>query len=214
MSRALLAVSWRVVAQGTVLLPAATAAVLTVAAAPLVDGAHAHELRLGVACLLACALAATADDPAAEVAAAAPHPRWARCSARLALGFALAVPVVLSLAIVERSAPAPPMPGAGLQLLALLLVGPAAGFAVWAWHDAAQPAYAAMVAVLCVSLALWVLPTEWSVVSTQPWGPPWQAALIRWSALAVLGAAVVAAAWRDPYTARSRAPHRRRRSRR
>jgi hypothetical protein len=60
-----------------------------------------------------------------------------------------------------------------------------------------------MAGVLRASLALWMLPTAWSVIRIQPWGPPWQAALIRWVALGTLAAAVVAGAWRDPFTRRS-----------
>lgn len=95
-----------------------------------------------------------------------------------------------------------PTQGVALQMLALVLVGPAIGFAVWACGDMRQPTYAAMAGVLCVSLAFLLLPTGWAVINVQPWGPPWEAALIRWTALVCLGVATVATAWRDPFTRR------------
>jgi len=199
MSQALFAASWRVVAQPTMLLPAGTAGLLALATAPFLDGGNADKVRIGVATLLACALAATAEDPAGEVAAAAPRPRWVRCGARLIFGLALAVPVAIaSLALIAYRTGVAPTGGLMLQTLALVIVGPAVGFGVWAWGDATQPTYAAMVGVLCISLALWILPTGWSVIAVQPWGPPWQAALIRWAALLGFTSAIVASAWRDP----------------
>jgi len=199
MSAALLTASWRVVAQPPVLVPVGVAVLLTLATVPYVDSGHADQVRIGVATLLACALAATAEDPASEVTAAAPHPRWVRCGARLLLGFALTLPVaILSLTLVEHQDPTMPAGGAAIQTFAVLLTGPALGFGVWAWGDVAQPTYAAMVGVLCVSLSLWLLPTTWSVIQVQPWGPPWDAVLIRWVALGLLGCALVASAWRDP----------------
>jgi hypothetical protein len=200
---ALLSASWRVVAQPPVLVPVGVALLLTLAVAPQLDAGHADHLRLGIATLLACALAATAEDPAAEVTAAAPRARWARCGGRLLLGFAVAAPVaVTAWLLIAAQAPAAATSGLAVQGLALLLIGPAVGFGMWAWSDAARPTYAAIVGVLCVSFALWLLPTTWSVIDVQQWGPPWEAALIRWSALVLLTCAVVATAWRDPLTRR------------
>jgi hypothetical protein len=195
----LLGASWRAVARPTLLLPAGAAALLTLLTAPILSGGNVDQVRVGVATLLAAALAATAEDPAGEVAAAAPRPRWVRCGARLLLGLVVAVPVAIaSLILVAHRLDVAPTGGLLLQTLALLLIGPAVGFGVWAWGDTAQPAYAAMAGVLCIALALWVLPAGWSVIAVQPWGPPWQAALIRWAALLALTAAIVASAWRDP----------------
>ena len=203
MSASLLAASWRVVAQPPVLVPIAVAVLLTIATVPYLDSGHADQVRIGVATLLACALAATADDPASEVTAAAPRPRWARCATRLLLGLALVLPAaILSLTLAEQQDAATPTAGVGVQMLAVLLIGPAAGFAVSAWGNIAQPTYAAMVGVVCVSLALWLLPATWSVLQYQPWGPPWEASLIRWSAVVLLGCALVLSAWRDPATLR------------
>jgi hypothetical protein len=199
MSGSLLAASWPVVAQPPVLVPVGVAALLTLTTAPYLDSGHADQVRIGVATVLACALAATAEDPASEVTAAAPRPRWVPCVTRLLLGLALVLPVaILSLALTQHQGPGTPVHGAGVQMLAVLMLGPALGFGVWAWGNAAQPTYAAMVGVVCIALVLWLLPATWSVLQYQPWGPPWEAALIRWSALVLLGCALALSAWRDP----------------
>jgi hypothetical protein len=199
MSGSLLGASWRVVARPPVLICVGVAVLMTVAAVPLVGSGHADQLRIGVATLLACALAATAEDPASEVTAATPHPRWVRCGSRLLLGLAMALPIaILTLVMTQVQDAAMPLRAAGLQMLTVLLTGPAVGFGVWAWGNAAQPTYAALVGVLCLSLALWLLPATWSVVHFQPWGPPLDAAQIRCAALALLACVVLVTAWRDP----------------
>jgi hypothetical protein len=198
MSGPLLQASWRVVGRPPVLICMGVAVLLTIAV-PLVDSGHADQVRLGVATLLACALAATADDPASEVTAATPHPHWVRCGSRLLLGLAMALPIaILTLALTELQDAATPTPVAGVQMLAVLLTGPAVGFGVWAWGNVSQPTYAALVGVLCLSLALWLVPATWSVIQVQPWGPPLEAVLIRCAALALLACVVVVTAWCDP----------------
>ena len=206
MSRLLLRASWQVVARPPVLICVGVA--LTIAAVPLLDGGHADQVRIGVATLLACALAATAEDPASEVTAATPRPRWVRCGSRLLLGLALALPIaVLALVLTGLQDAAMSTRVAGLQMLAMMLTGPAVGFGMWAWSKTSQPTYAALVGVLCVSLVLWVVPATWSVIQFQPWGPPLDAFRIRCAALALLACAIVVAAWRDgagPPSARRR----------
>ena len=200
MSGLLLRASWRVVvARPPVLICAGVAGLLAVAAVPLAEAGHADQVRIGVATLLACALAATAEDPATEVTAATPHPRWVRCGSRLLAGLVLALPLaILAVVLAGLQDPAMPTRAAGLQMLALLLTGPAIGFGVWAWGNASQPTYAALVGVLCVSLALWLVPATWSVIQFQPWGPPLDAVLIRCAGLVLLACVVVVTAWRDP----------------
>jgi hypothetical protein len=182
-----------------VLICVGVAALVTIATAPLVDSGHVDQVRIGVATLLACALAATAEDPASEVTAATPHPRWVRCGSRLLLGLAMALPIAFfTLVMTQAQGDAMPTRAAGFQMLTVLLTGPAVGFGVWAWGNASQPTYAALVGVLCLSFALWLVPATWSVIQFQPWGPPLDAVLIRCAALAVLACVVVVTAWRDP----------------
>lgn len=203
MTGSLFAASWRAVARPPLLVPVGLALVLTLATVPWLDEGSATVIRTGVAVLLACGLVATADDPAAEVAAASPYSRPARCAARLLIGLALAVPVAaLSLVVVELEVGSTRSLGVSMQMVSLLAIGPAVGFAAWARGDLVQAPYAATVGVLCCAFALWAVPAPWSVVAAQPWGPPWQAVLIRWSAMLLLGLAIVAGAWREPATRR------------
>jgi hypothetical protein len=203
MSGSLLAASWPVVAQPPVLVPVGLAVLLTLATVPHLDSGHADQVRIGVATVLACALAATAEDPAPEVTAAAPRPRWVPCVTRLLLGLALVLPIaILTLTLTVHQDATTPTHGAGVQVLAVLMIGPTLGFGVWAWGNVAQPTYAAMIGVICFALVLWLLPATWSVLQYQEWGPPLEAALIRWSALVLLGCALVLSAWRDPATRR------------
>ena len=198
MSGSLLRASWRVVARPPVLICLGVAALVTIAAR-LVDSGHGDQARIGVATLLACALAATAEDPASEVTAATPHPRWVRCGSRLLLGLAMALPLaILTLVVTQAQDAAMPTRAAGFQMLTVLLTGPAIGFGVWVWGSASQPTYAALVGVLCLSFALWLVPATWSVIQFQPWGPPLDAVLIRCAALTALACVVCVTAWRDP----------------
>lgn len=203
MTTSLLAASWRVVARPPLLIPVGFALLLVLGTWPWLEEGNAHRVRVVVAIVLACGLAATADDPATEVAATSPYPRALRSATRLLVGLALVLPVAaLSLVLVEREVSATPSLDVSVQVLALLVIGPAIGYAVWAWGDSIQATYVATAGVLCCSFALWVLPDTWSVIQAQPWGPPWEAALIRWSALLLLGTAIVASAWRDPVARR------------
>lgn len=197
MTTSLVAASWRAVAQPTLLVPTGLAALMTAATMVFLGPEHAERMRIGVAAVLACALAATAEDPADEIAAASPCPRWMRCATRLSIGIALALP--LAVVAVTLFDPGNGRTGeAAVQTLAIMLAGPAIGFGMWKWGNLAQPAYAALVGVACWSLASWSIPAAWSIVGIQPWGPPQEAALIRWSALILLSLAVALATWRDP----------------
>jgi len=197
MTTSLVTASWRAVAQPTLLVPIGLAALMTAATLVFLGPEHAERMRIGVAAVLACALAATAEDPADEIAAASPYPRWMRCATRLSIGAALALPIAV--VAVTLFDPGNSRTGdAAVQMLAMLLAGPAIGFGMWKWGNLAQPAYAALVGVACWSLASWSIPAAWSIVGIQPWGPPQEAALIRWSALILLSLAVALATWRDP----------------
>jgi hypothetical protein len=203
MSRSLLAGSWQALARPPLLVPVGLAAALPLLAYRVLDDGYATQVLLGVAMILACVLAASADDPAHEVAAASPYPRSVRCAARLMVGLGLATPIaILALLLAEHQAAEIRFGGTALQAAAFLAVGPAVGFGVWAWTDITQATHVATVAVLCVCLGMWAIPDTWAVVGIQPWGPPWEAVLIRWGALVLFALAVVVAAWRDPLAQR------------
>lgn len=199
MTGSLLKASLRIVAQPAHLVPAGVAVVMTVAAVAWLDPGYASLVRLGVATLLACSLAVTAEDPAGEVAAASPYRPWVRCATRLVVGLAVVLPIgVLALVLLAHQGDAVSTRSSAIQMLAIVLSGPAFGFAVWAWGDSTQPSHAAAAGVVCWSLAMWKLPTTWAVISAQPWGPPWEAIQIRWGALILLAVAIMANAWHDP----------------
>lgn len=202
MSGALVTTSWRTVAQPPLLVTTLVALLLAVATVPYLHSGNAHQVRVGVAILLACALAAIAEEPASEIAAATPYPRWVRCGTRLTFGLALILPVaILTLALTESRVGAMPLGTAAMQMVALIATGPAVGFGIWAWGHAPQPTYAAMVGVICFSFALWLLPLAWSVTKVQPGVVDLDSFLLRCLALALLGCTTVLVAWRDPASA-------------
>lgn len=203
MTNALLTASWRVVARPPLLIPVGFALLLIAATWPWLDDGYAARVRVVVTIVLACGLAASADDPVSEVVAASPYPRALRCAMRLLVGLSLVLPAAaLSLLLVEQQVSATPSTEVIVQVLALLIVGPAIGFGMWAWGDVTQAKYAATAGVLCFSFALWALPATWSVIKVQPWGPPWEGMLIRSGALVLLGLAILTAAWREPHARR------------
>lgn len=69
MNGSLLRASAKVVFQPPVLAPVGVAVLLMTLTAPVANAGNAHQIRSGVALLLACALAATAEDPAGGIAA-------------------------------------------------------------------------------------------------------------------------------------------------
>jgi hypothetical protein len=140
--------SWRAVARPPLLVPAAVGTRIAVATVPFLDDGYADRVRVGVAVVLVCAWTASADDPAREVATAAPVPRRVRCSVRLLVGVAVVLPVaILALVLGEARASGTPSAALSLQVLAILVIGPAIGFGLlllgpavlaWAWRDPAE----------------------------------------------------------------------------
>ena len=121
----------------------------------------------------------------------------------------MALPVaILSLVLIEHRVTETPTRVAVVQMLGLLMAGPAIGFGVSTWGRVAQPTYAAMVGVVSFSFALWLLPLAWSVTKVQHWTSPPGSFVIRCSALAIFGCVVVVAAWRDPAVVSAPVPRR------
>lgn len=208
MTPALLSASWLAVRRTPLLLPLGAAVALVLTTLPWAD--RATQVVHGVGVLVACALAATTDDPAAEIAAATPPERRTRTAFRILAGALVALPVLLvGLAVAEVRFSATPLIALGPEVAGYGLLALAVGTGLRAWAGQPAPAYSASIAVLVIVLATWMLPRGWTMVDPQPWGPPLEAALLRWLAVALLALAVLAAALRDPAGAvRGRGPGR------
>jgi hypothetical protein len=195
----LLAASWLAVRRAPLLAPALAAVVLVAVSWPWQDSGRAIDVLNGLAVLLACAWAGTTDDPAGEVAAAAPYPLGVRATARLVVGLAVVVPIYVVGAVVAQARFAPtPLTAQLAEAVGYGVAAVAIGSALRAWRDQHAPSYAASVALLGVALATFMLPRGWDMVGPQTWGPPWTAALLRWTALVLLGIGIIIAALRDP----------------
>ncbi|WP_148573916.1 hypothetical protein [Nocardioides caldifontis] len=196
----LLAASWLAVRRPPVLAPLGVALLLVAATVPWQD-THGAQVVHGVAVLAACALAGATDDPGAEVAAASPYPRSLRTAARLGVAAALTVPVVLAAVLVaDHRNPWLPLSLLGVELLGFTLLGATLG-AVLRARGLAMPAYPAVIGVVVLAVLVRQVPHGWVLVDAQPWGPPWEATMLRWVAVLVLAAAVLALALRDPWDA-------------
>ncbi|MGN6575945.1 MAG: hypothetical protein ACTHKG_09665 [Nocardioides sp.] len=203
-TRALLAASWRLVHGPALLVPLLLALGLLAATAPVLDDGYGLRVLRGVGVLLACAWVVTIDDPAGEVTAATPYPRAVRTSMRVAVG---SVPLLAGwlVAVVVVGWRAPDVPGAavGVETLALGVAGLALGAGLRAWRDLHQPAHLAVVGLVALAFLSAAAPRWYALQQAQTWGPPWEAARIRWAALLLVGAGVLLLAVRDPL-ARSR----------
>jgi hypothetical protein len=196
MTTALMSASWLAVRRPPLLVPLGVAVALVLATLPWAGSAVLVVHGVGV--LVACSLAATTDDPAAEVAAATPPARRTRTAFRMVAGALVAVPVLLvGLVVAETRLAATPLVALGPEVAGYGLLALAVGAALRAWAGVPHPAYSAAIAVLVIVLTTWMLPRGWTMVDPQPWGPPLEAALLRWLAVALLALAVLAAALRD-----------------
>ena len=198
MNRSLLEASWLALRRPPVLAPLGLALLVVAATLPWQD-THGTQVMHGVAVLAACALAGATDDPAADVAAASPYPRSVRTVARLAVAAALTVPVVLAAVLVaDHRDPWIPLSLLGMELVAFALLGATLGAALRAF-GVAMPAYPAVVGVVLLAVLVRQLPRTWVLVDAQPWGPPWEATMLRWAAVTLLALAVLALVLRDPW---------------
>lgn len=71
-----------------------------------------------------------------------------------------------------------------------------------AWRDVHIPAHLAVVGLLALALMTNVMPRWYVLLQPQTWGPPWEASLIRWSALGLVGLGVLGPAMREPLARR------------
>jgi hypothetical protein len=195
----ILPASWRAVRRGHLALPLVVAAALVLVTLPWQDEGRATPVVHAVAVLVACAFACALDDPHIEVTTAAPTRRPTWSAARLVAAGAAAVPVILGALLLARLR-FDPLPVAVLvaESVGYLLAGVAVAAGLRAWRASTLPSYPAVAGVLVVVVTTYTLPRGWVMVDPQPWGPPYEAALWRWLGLALVAAAVVVAAVRDP----------------
>lgn len=195
---ALAAASWLAVRPLRLASLVGAVTVLVLGTAPWQDSGYAVPVMHGVALLVACVVVLCTDDPAAELVAATPRTLSTRTLARIAVGLAVAVPTYLAAALVAEARFEPsPSTALGVEVAAYLLVAAALGTTLRA-RGVHAPAYPAALVLLVLTFALGRLPGEYLMVDPQPWGAPWEAALLRWGAVAVLAATVLAVSLRDP----------------
>lgn len=194
-----LASSWWLVRRPGLLVPAGAALALVLATVPVLEDGWALQVLRGVGVLLACAWVSATDDPAAEVVAASPYPRHVRTLSRVGAAFPplLAVWSVAAV-VVEVLVPQVPVLGLGVEALALGLLGLAIGTALRAWHGLHRPAQAAALGLVLLAFVTNAAPRWYALQQSQTWGPPWEAAQIRWWALALVAAGMLALALHDP----------------
>lgn len=199
MKGSLLAASWGVVRRSGLLISVAAGCVLVAVTVHLFDDGYAAQVLRGVGVLLACAWVSTMDDPMGEVAAGSAYPRSVRSAARASAGLAVIVPLWTGAALLGewRAGQLPLLPLA-IEAAGLGLAGVAAAAGLRAWGDRHQPSYLVVPAVVALAVGINSLPRGWAMVPFQTWGPPWEAAQVRWAALALLCAGLLVAALRDP----------------
>ena len=189
----------------------AAATLLGATAGGLDQTGTASQVLLGLAVLLAALLALAVDEPSAELLDATPTTLSRRVARRLAaLSFAVVPLWLLALGFVALRGADVPVAMLTLQLTALVALGLALPAALRRWRRIAEPGVLAGPALLGLLLAADVLPRSLQLTPQQTWGPPWEVAHLRWTALLVLGASTLLVALSDPATARRqwRAPRR------
>lgn len=203
MNGPLVAASWTVVRRSGLLVPVVATCLLVAATIHLFDDGYAAQVFRGIGLLMACAWASTMDDPMGEVAAGSRYPRSVRSLTRAAVGLAVIVPLWTGMALLGewRAGDLPLLP-LGLEAVGLGLAGIAAAAGLRAWGDRHQPSYLAVPGVVALAVGIDSLPRGWAMVPLQTWGPPWEAAQLRWAALALLCVGLLVAALRDPIAVR------------
>lgn len=195
--------SWWVVRRPALLLPAVLALALVLATLPALDDGYALRVLRGAGVLLACAWVSTTDDPSGEVLGSSPYPRGVRTAVRVLSGAAVVVAGwALAAALVQWRAPEVPVLGLGLETLALGVLGLGLGATLRAWRDQHNPAHVAIVGLVALAFVSSALPRWYALLQSQTWGPPWQAAQVRWLAVLLLALGLVGLALRDPLARR------------
>jgi hypothetical protein len=190
------------------------AALLLLAAIPVVAESYTAQMLPAVTVVLAFALQSALDDPERSILAAAPCSLARRSLTRVAAVTLRVVPLwVAAATLVRRRVGTVPFDALGLQALTIWTVGVAVAVWVWRASGATTPSYVAAPVLLGMVLVGHVLPARWQVFEAQPWGPPWVAAQLRWCALLLVGTASLVLLLADDMDRRPRATPARRRTR-
>lgn len=203
MSPSFLRASWWVVRRPGLVVPVALAVVLVAATWPALD-AHGLLVLRGVGVILACAWVVALDDPLGEVLAASPYPRPVRWGTRVLLVLAVLVPTWAAAAVlVEQRTSSVPVLAVGLEALGLGVTGLVLAATVRTWRGQLEPSYVAVAGVLVLAVVSDALPRRWALVQDQTWGPPWEAAHVRWAAVLLVAFCLLTMLLRDPLARRS-----------
>lgn len=204
-AHALVTASWAVVRGPLLLTPMAAAVVLVAGSWPVLDDGYALMVLRGVGVLLAAAWVVSMDDPMGEVLGASPFPRRIRWGTRMLVTAAVVLPAWMAAAlVVEQRASYVPVLAVGLEALGLGAAGLAFAGGLRVWRSHLMPSYLAVVGVVVLALLSHGLPRSWAMTQDQVWGPPWEAAHLRWAAVLLLGVAVLSLVLRDPWAERRR----------
>jgi hypothetical protein len=134
-----------------------------------------------------------------EVLNASPYPRVVRWGARVVVAMAVVVPTwVVAALVVDGRATYVPVLAVGLEAAGLCAVALAIAAGLRAWRGQLMPSHVAVVGTLVAAVVSDALPRGWQLNQEQIWGPPWEAAHIRWAAVLLACAAVLALAMREP----------------
>jgi hypothetical protein len=188
--------------RGVALQLGAAVALVGATLAGLDQDGTAGQVLLGVAVLLAATLALAVDEPGAEALEATPAPFAVRVAHRLVLLCAVAVPLwLLALAVVALRGADVPVRMLTLQALTLVVLAVAVAAALRRWRRMPEPGLVAAPVLVGFLVAAHQLPRSLTLMPSQPWGPPWHAAQLRWAAVLLAALAVLLIGLSDPATA-------------
>lgn len=190
---------------------AAALALLATTASALDDEGTAVLVLRGVALLLAAALALAVDEPSAVLLDATPTSLARRLAARLGvLGLLLLAVWGLALALATARGSEVPMAALTLELGGLATLGLATAAVLRRWWQVFEPAVVIGPVLFAVLVVVYHLPRRFGLIEGQLWGPPWEAAHLRWTAVLVASLSLLILGLADPATARATRPLRRR----
>jgi hypothetical protein len=198
MGRELFVASARAVRRGAVGGPVVAAMLLSLLTVPVLDDGYALQVLRGVGVVLGLAVVVAVDDPAATVLAASPYSAARRTLARLAAVVAIAAPVWSMAAALAAWRADVPVAGVALETVAWWTMALAIAATIWRRTGSLAASYVAGPVLLGLALATDGLPRAWALLAGQTWGPPWEAAQLRWVAVLLAGSGVAALALRDP----------------